>query len=152
MIALNSQLTQRFRRLDYRRRPSAMPHSSYSQQMAPPQYRQRTRPCASKHLHPWEYRDRPQRQSVVGTDSRDLRVKRKITISKMWKLCSREDATHVESTLEVYHGHAPTPVLDDSVDVLSEELRTTASSETSTRMYSCKRYVSFNVYYSTTIV
>ena len=143
MIALNSQLTQRFRRLDYRRRPSAMPHSSYSQQMAPPQHRQRTRPCASKHLHPWEYRDRPQRQPTVGTDSRDLRVKRKITISKMWKLCSsREDATHVESTLEVYHGHAPTPVLDDSVDVLSEELRTTASSETSTQMYSCKRYVS----------
>jgi len=123
-----------------------MPHSSYLQQMAPPQYRQRTRPCASKHLHPWEYRDRPQRQSIVGTDSRDLRVKRKITISKMWKLHSHENATHAESTLETSHGQAPKPVLNDSVEVLSEELRTAASSEaigkTSTQTYSCKRYVS----------
>ena len=149
MIALNSHLTHCLCRLDYRKRPSTMPHASYSQQMAPPQHRQRTRPCASKYLHPWEHRDRPQRQPIEGTSSRTLSVKRKITISKMRKLHSHENATHAESTLEMFHGQAPKPVLNDFVDVLSEEMRTAASSETigktSTQTYSCKRYVSFYI-------
>jgi len=146
MIALNSHLTHCLCRLDYRKRPSTLPHGFYSQQMAPPQHRQRTRSCASKYLHPWEHRDRPQRQPIEGTNSRTLSVKRKITISKMWKLHSHENARHAESTLETSHGQAPKPVLNDSVEVLSEELRTAASSEaigkTSTQTYSCKRYVS----------
>ena len=140
MIALYSQVGYRFRRPQYRKRFKTLHYGSYTQQMAPPQHRQMTatRPCASKHLHPWEYRDRPKPQPLVGPDARDSRAKRKMTISKMWKLYSLEERTRVESTPVLYPDQAPMP----DGDVLSEELRTTAQTKTPTQMSSCKRYVS----------